>query len=128
MEPYQIGPQQSFQYCLPPGEQPEYLERRERDMLKVPDGDERHLFPHHGRYQGELVIMDPDDIIRLGNLQHRVGKPLVDGYISIPVVITVTGIRWKIMIKRPKRFIGKSFIEFIYFGGCEINRQKMLPG
>lgn len=87
-------------------------------MEEEADADARQLIPDQIRQQHQVVVVNPQDIVRPGHFQQRRGEDIVDSLVLQPEVFVVSGVGGKVMEKRPDGLIAKALVEIleIFFG------------
>ena len=69
-----------------------------------------------------MIIIDPDDIIGLGNLRNGIAKVPVDAFIAFVVRLVVRDILGEIVKQGPDGLVAETVIVAVYFGLREKKR------
>ena len=107
----QIGSKEPFQQFLAPGEDGEDLRGWERYVQKEPHRSIRQPFAEHPWQEHQVVVVNPDQIIRPVVLDHRLAEAPVRFDIGFPVPRVEFQLRRKIVKHRPERLVGVAFVE-----------------
>ncbi len=89
VEADQIGAQHALQDRGAPGQDAEDLGRRKRDVQEEADAGLGQLLADHGRGQGQLVVVDPDQVAGAMAAHDLVGEAAVDGPVDLPLALGV---------------------------------------
>ena len=86
MKPDEIGPEHPLQQRAPPavGQEAEQFIGREGDVQEEADLQAGPSPPEHRRQQQEVVVVDPDGVVRSGLLQDGVAEHFVDEFVGRP--------------------------------------------
>ena len=119
----QVGSQDALQDLTAPGENPEDFRGREGNMQEVSDSGLRKQLAQHGWHQGELVVVDPDQVTASVVLDHDIGKAPVDFPVGSPVS---PGVPLKpvglIVEQRPEHAIGKGLVVSVDLALGQVDR------
>jgi hypothetical protein len=112
----QAGPQQSFDDLRPPGprQQSKHLVGGKWNVQKETDGHPRKTCPHQTRQQKKMIVMNPQDVLRLQHFSQGVGERAVDALVFLPMLLFELRQHREIMEERPKGAIAKAEIKTIY--------------
>ncbi len=93
MKSNQAGPKQSFNDLRPPGprQQAKYLVRWKRDMQKETNGHLRESLPHQARQEQKVIVVNPQDVLRLQHLRQGVGESAIDPLVFLPMLLLKPG-------------------------------------
>ena len=113
---HEVGAEQAFEKVASPArrEQPEDLKRRERDMKKKAHRDLRDLVSQHAGEKHEVIVLDPDDILRLQDLEQRVAEFLIYLLIRLPEFLFVGCVGREIVEEGPNGLVAESPIELLH--------------
>jgi hypothetical protein len=85
-------------------------------MQKEAYGGIRHAFTEEPGKEHQMIIIDPNDIIRLGNRLNGVAKVPVNALIAFIVRLVVRDILREVMKQGPDGLIAETVIVVVYFG------------
>ena len=91
-------------------------------MQKKPDGHFRELFTHQFWQQHQVVVVNPENVVRAQRIHHRFAEDLVDVPVFLPVVLLVMRQRREIMEQRPEGLVAKTEVKPIHALLRQINR------
>jgi hypothetical protein len=91
-------------------------------MEKEPYASIRQAFTEEPGKEHQMIIIDPNDIIRLGHLRNGIAKVPVNAFIAFVVRLVVRDILGEIMKQGPDGLIAESVIVVVYFGLREKDR------
>ncbi len=77
--------------------------------------------PKHRRHHLQLVVVDPDDGIRLGPPSGVLRKPAVDGDVCIPPRPVVLRADDRVVIQGPECRVAETFVEQLHFATTHLN-------
>jgi hypothetical protein len=91
-------------------------------MEKEAYGDIWHLFTEEFGKEHQVVIMDPNNVIRLCNLRNGIAKESVGAFIAFIEGLVIRDILGKVMKQGPDGLIAKTVIVVIYLSLREKDR------
>jgi hypothetical protein len=87
----------------------------------VPEGDDRRArlaLANQSRCEGEVIVLHQDDrIVGIHLLAHRIGEPLVDVAIGVPVGAAEDGPRVRDVTQRPEALVREPIVIALLFFG-----------
>src|SRR6267142_885387 len=119
LEAERIETHERLKHFIAPGQCFENVGRRKRNVMKVCDGIAHSTAAQFLSNQHEVVIVNPNEIIRPGHLHDHVCKFLVRLAIAFPVSRFELAPRRKTMKQRPDDLVGKSAVERSSLGRCQ---------
>jgi hypothetical protein len=108
-----VGQQAAQQFLAVSGD-PEYLERRERDVPEVREGEVGPLPPDELRGQGEMVVLEPDcGFAAVDLVDDGVGEAAVHHDVAFPVPGARARQRRPQMAQGPEELVGVAVIVLV---------------
>jgi hypothetical protein len=91
------------------------------------DAETGRLLLEHRRKQEEVVVVDPDEVAGLGDLQYGVGEQTVDPFVGGPGVVTVIHEIGEVVEQGPEGVIAEALVEGLgVLGGEEDGKCRVL--
>jgi hypothetical protein len=84
VEAHEVGAKKSLQHALATRQRAEDLHGGEGDVEEEADARARRLRAEQRRHPHELVVVHPDEVVRLELGEHRIGEALVDALVGGP--------------------------------------------
>jgi hypothetical protein len=110
MEPDKVRSKEAGEDLLPPGEVAEDLERREGDVVEIPDLGIRQALPEHLREEHQVVVVDPDGVVGPGHLHHGVAELLVHPLVDLPRLRIVVCMEVEVVEERPEGVVAEPVV------------------
>src|SRR5690606_32591538 len=116
---HSVASQHACQERPPPRKALEDLGWRKRKVEAESDPHSRHHGSDHGRHELELVVVDPDQVVFGGDVDHGVGEPLVHLQVGTPPV--AMKLRWPdgVVVQRPDRSVAKAVVVVVELARIE---------
>ena len=124
VEADQGRPEHALQQLAPPWQEPEDLGRGKRHVEEEADRRVGQPPPHQVRHQGQLVVVDPDQIARTVLVDDGVGEPPVDALVGLPALGLERQLIELVVEQRPQDSIGESVVVALDLGGGELDRNR----
>jgi hypothetical protein len=105
----QVRREEAAQDLAIPGEDPEEIEGRERDVKEKGDPRLSRELPQMQRSPHEMVVVDPDEV-RVARLGGRLREPAVDLLVDLPVPAVEASALREVVEERPDRAVRKSVV------------------
>lgn len=94
-------------------------------MQEESDGEVGAQHAQHLRYELELVVLDPDRRAVGRGLGGGFGEAAVDLDVRVPPFAVVLGLDDDVVIERPQRRVGETFVVLVDLGGAERYRVQL---
>ena len=110
--------EQTAQNGFAPGQFFEHIRGWKRDVKEKSVTRFHSGFTHVARGQHQVIVVHPDEILRLGNLFNCLGVLAVHALVGIPVLGIEVAARRHVMKKRPNNFVSETGVELgnLFFG------------
>ncbi len=126
LKPHEVEVEERMQHLEAPGQLDEHVQGRKRDVEEErrPQGRfsrrERRGHPH------EVVVVDPDEIVRRGDVHDRVGEPLVHGLVRRPVRRVEVRQGNQVVEQGPHDLVREAGVEAVPLRRRERHREKLV--
>ena len=81
----QVGAEEAFEKFLPSRQNRKDFRRGERDVQEETDSCIRQLFAKHSGQEHQVVVVNPDQVVRSVTLDRRISKESVRLDVGLPV-------------------------------------------
>ena len=122
MKTDQVGAQETLQDLDTRRQKTEQLERRERDMEKEPDLRIGQLLLDQPRQQHQLVVVDPDCRIRLGDALEDIEETPIDRLVRGPRLVAVFHVGREVVKERPDGVVAEAAVVEVELLLAQIDR------
>ena len=93
---------------------PENFPGRKRDVQEKSDGHFRKFFAHQLRQQHQMIIVNPQHVVRAQRVHHRLAENAVDVPVFLPVLLLVMRQHRKIMEQRPDGLVAETEVKPVH--------------
>jgi hypothetical protein len=83
-------------------------------MEEKTDSGGIRFFAEHLRKQHQMIVMNPDEVIRPDNLKETFAENFIYLFVPLPVIFIIGGKGWKIMKEGPDSFIAEAVVEEVH--------------
>ena len=122
----EVGPEHSFEKLFPPGQVSEDFKRREGDVMEVADLGIGQALPEHLRKEHQVIVVDPDDVVRSGHFHHGITELLVHPLVDVPRLLVVVCEEAEVVKDRPEGVVAEPIIIVFDVIGGEEDRVALL--
>jgi hypothetical protein len=114
-------------FCAPPGRWKPTRSAPVRDVQEEADAQVRSQFAQHRRHELELVVLDPDGRARRGDVGAGLREPAVHLDVAVPPGPVEHRALDDVVVERPERRVGETFVVVADFVGAQRNRVQHEP-
>ena len=122
VKPDEVRAEHPFEDLLPPRQDPQDLRGGEGDVQEEADGRAVDALAKHLRHERQLVVVNPDEVARAPDAGDRVGEPLVDRAVHLPLLRVGRNAIEQIVKERPEDGVGEPVVIAAHLDAREVDR------
>ncbi len=127
MKADEVSAEETGEDLLSPGQVPEYLVRREGDVVEIADLCIGQALPEHLGQEHQVIVVNPDDVAGLDHFHHGVAELLVHPLINVPCLRVVVHEVVEVVEERPEGVVAESVVVVLDVVRREKDRVALLP-